>query len=542
MKTSQKIGGAFLLAGLGCCLAAPELMKDGTVLNDWSSAATWGAGLSFVSAFLSAVTGAMSLFKTNRDPLDRGQTERALGSALSKEGVATKADLNALAERLLAEREPGAEAPPVEQLAAALDGLARSGAAAKTEAFALIQQDRTDEGLAQLEAFALRQSEAVGEAAEQTAQTWRQIGVLLRTRNVAKAAEAFERAEAIAPGDRWTLVALSRLYINFLGKPGAAARLLPRLQDAATGTYEKILALETEGSLLYAQSHLTDALDRYEEALALCRTEVEANPDRIRLRRDLSVILNKTGNVLRDQRRLADALERYGESLAICRALVAENPEEPEFQRDLFVVLNKIGDVLRFQGRLDDALDHYEESLTLCRTLLAADSSHPELTRDLSVGLEKTGSILHDQERFADALERYEESLSLCRVLTDHDSSNAERRRDLSVALNRVGDALRGLGRLSEALAHYEESLILCRSLVEDDPSYGTRRRDLSVVLEHIGDIHEAMGRPAEALARYRESLPIAEALATDAPDHAIFRNDLEVTRKRIAILEAKRG
>lgn len=539
MKTSQKIGGAFVLTCAGCVLAAPELMKDGLTLANWSAPATWGAGLSFMGVFIGAVTGVMALVKKDKDPLDQRQTERAVGNALSGAGVATKADLNALAERLLAERDPGAEAPPVEQLAAALDGLARSGAAAKTEAFDLIRQDRMDEGLAQLEAFAQRQSEVLGQAAEQTAETWRQIGVLLLTRNVAKAAEAFEQAEAAAPGDRWTLVELCRLYTGSLGKPQAAAHLLPRLRNAVADQSEKILALESEGDVFHAQGHLAEALDRHEEGLAVCRALAEEHLDDAKCKRDLSVVLNRVGDVLYDLERPTEALARYQESLALRRKLAEDDPDNVRSRRDLSVSLERIGEVLRRQGHLSDALERHEESLILRRVLVQDEPGDAGRCRDLSVALLGVGDVLRDQGDFAGALSHFEEGLTLRRRLANDDPSHAERRRDVSVALERAGEVLRRQGRLVEALEHNESSLTLCRALAGDDPSHVDRRRDLSVCLNNIGGVLEAMERTDEALARYRESLPISEALVSTSPDHPVFQRDVEFTRNRIAILEA---
>lgn len=486
------MGSAFILACVGCGLAIPELMKDGTFLTDWSSPATWVSGLSFLGSLLGAVTGIRSLTEKGKEPLDRRETERALGAAMFKEGVATKADLNALAERLVAGRAPEAEAPPIEQLAAALDGLARSGIAAKTEAFTLIEQNRTDEGLAQLQAFARRQSEVLGQAAEETAKTWRQIGTLLLTRNVSQAAEAFEKAVVAAPSDRWTLVELCRLYLNSLGKPGAAEHLLPLLHASTKDEYEKALALEIEGGILRAKGDLPASLDRHEESLRLFRDLDDDDLPPGQRQRELSVTLENTGNLLRDQ------------------------------------------------GRLSDALDRYEESLGISRTLWEDDRDNTDRKRDLAIGLGRTGRILRELKRSPEALDRFNEALTLFRSLNNSHPAAAQYRRDLSVALNNAGDLLVNEGHISEALAYAEESLALCRQLANNDPSHAEHQRDLSISMERTGDVLEAMNRITDALAMYGESLPIVEALAAASPDNAQFQNDLKVTRTRISELKTK--
>lgn len=389
------------------------------------------------------------------------QIQRAVGRALYEESVATKvdlvplatkADLDTLAERIIAEREPGNAAPPIEQLKGALAGLANSQIAAKAEALALIEDNRLEEGLAKLRAFAEQQSDTVGEAARQTADTWRQLGLLSMTTDVTQAAMAFEEAERVSPGDFRTLGELCRLYCFALRRIQPAADLIPRLIAAASDDRERSIAFEIEGD-----------------------------------------ILSELGE-------LDKAIARYKDSLDITRKLLFENPERAEHARDLVVDLRKFGLAFIKNGSPEQAMDYSLESLEIARDILNKNANHERAIRDVALSLAQVGDalVLNDAES---ALSIYEESLSFRRNLLEVDPTSTRYIRDVSMGLENVGDAHRSLGQYKHALNYYLESLPLAEALADRAPDHAGFARDLEITRARIEVLNELLKKtdPAPA-------------------------------------------
>ena len=62
------------------------------------------------------------------------------------------------------------------------------------------------------------------------------------------------------------------------------------------------------------------------------------------------------------QGKLQEALEAYQQDLAICKRLAEQDKTNSGWQRDLSVSYDKVGDVLVAQGKLQEALEAYQQS------------------------------------------------------------------------------------------------------------------------------------------------------------------------------------
>ncbi|MFN7389473.1 hypothetical protein [Brevundimonas sp.] len=300
MNASIRIGGAFIVTCAGCALAVPVLLEKGGLPTDLSAPETWRAFAGFAGAFLGAVTGILSLTKRDQPPLTPEQTTRTVSNAMFREGVATKADIKGVATKadidaavakLLAANEQSEAAPnppPLDQLRGALEALASSHVAAKTNAFDLIEQGKVDDGLATLEAFAEQQSGLLTAAADQTADTWRQLGYLSLATNVAKAAHSFERAEQVSPGDFSTLMELFGLYLS-LGRIYSAHELCAALSRVAVDDRQRSIALYAQGDVLIEQGKPDQALARYEESLPIAEALAQIDVGNFRFASDLDI-------------------------------------------------------------------------------------------------------------------------------------------------------------------------------------------------------------------------------------------------------------
>jgi tetratricopeptide (TPR) repeat protein len=54
-----------------------------------------------------------------------------------------------------------------------------------------------------------------------------------------------------------------------------------------------------------------------------------------------------------------EALNEYQQSLAIIKRLAGQDESNPSLRRDLSVSYNRVGEALKAQGKYEDALDDY---------------------------------------------------------------------------------------------------------------------------------------------------------------------------------------
>jgi tetratricopeptide (TPR) repeat protein len=295
------------------------------------------------------------------------------------------------------------------------------------------------------------------------------------------------------------------------------------------------------GGVLAAQGKLPETLETYQQSLAIIKRLAEQDPSNAGWQRVLSVGYGNMGNVLEAQGKLPEALEAYQQTLAIIKRLAEQDPSNAGWQQDLSVGYNNVGVVLEAQGKLPEALDAYQQSSAIIKRLAEQDPSNAGWQRDLSVSYGKVGVVLEAQGKLPEALEAYQQTLAIIKRLAEKDPSNAGWQRDLSVSYGKVGGVLAAQGKLPEALEAYQQDLVIAKRLAEQDPSNAGWQRDLSVSYSNVGDVLEAQGKLPEALDAYQQSLNIRRPLAEKRPSKAEWQQDLSVSYGKVGeVLEGQ--
>jgi tetratricopeptide (TPR) repeat protein len=104
-------------------------------------------------------------------------------------------------------------------------------------------------------------------------------------------------------------------------------------------------------------------------------------------------MLANLGDVRIAQGKLQDAVDAYQQGLAIAQRLAEQDKSNTGWQRNLSASYEKVGNVLEAQGKLQEALDAYQQCLKVRQTLAEQDKSNSGLQRDLIVSLYKVGTI-----------------------------------------------------------------------------------------------------------------------------------------------------
>jgi tetratricopeptide (TPR) repeat protein len=235
---------------------------------------------------------------------------------------------------------------------------------------------------------------------------------------------------------------------------------------------------------------LDDVAKKAKEYLDTLPKELVTSP---RLRQQ-GLMLDNLGDVLVAQGKLPEALEAYQQTLAISKRLADQDKSNADGQRDLSFGYERVGGVLAAQGKLPEALEAYQQSLTIRRTLADQDKSNAGGQRDLAVSYEKVGGVLALQGKLPEALEVFQQCLTIAKRLADQDKSNAVGQRDLAVSYEKVGDVLALQGKLPEALELYQQSLTIIKRLADQDKSNAGWQRDLIVSLCRVAIVRTEIG------------------------------------------------
>jgi tetratricopeptide (TPR) repeat protein len=100
-------------------------------------------------------------------------------------------------------------------------------------------------------------------------------------------------------------------------------------------------------------------------------------------------LLGNLGDLRVAQGKLPEALDAYQQKLAISKRLAEQDKTNSVWQRDLADSYERLGDVLPAQGKLPEALDVYQQGLAIAKRLAEQDKSNTGWQRDLAVSYKK---------------------------------------------------------------------------------------------------------------------------------------------------------
>jgi tetratricopeptide (TPR) repeat protein/class 3 adenylate cyclase/tRNA A-37 threonylcarbamoyl transferase component Bud32 len=307
-------------------------------------------------------------------------------------------------------------------------------------------------------------------------------------------------------------------------------------QDQSNLGWQRGLSVSYDrvGNILVAQGKLQDGLDAYQKSLKIRQTLGEHDQSNSGWGRDLSVSYNKIGEVLVAQGKLQEALDAYQQGLVIAKRLAEQDKSNSVWQRDLSLSYNDVGGVLAAQGKLQDALDAYQQGLKIRETLVGQDASNTGWQRDLSVSYDRIADVLVEQGKLQEALDAYRQSLKIRRTLAEQDASNSGWQRDLAVSYNKVGNVLVAQGKLQEAEDSYQQDLAISKRLADQDQSNSIWQRDLSVGYNEVGDVLVAQGKLQDGLDAYQQGLATIKRLAGQDNSNSSWQRDLSVSYEKV--------
>jgi tetratricopeptide (TPR) repeat protein len=243
--------------------------------------------------------------------------------------------------------------------------------------------------------------------------------------------------------------------------------------------------LIAEGMQLYRESRYSEALDKWQQGLALAKTIGHKSGE--------GTTLNNIGLVYQSLGQYPKALEYYEQSLVIKKAIGDKSGES--------TTLNNIGGIYDSLGQYPKALEYYEQSLVISKVI--GDKSGESTT------LNNIGVVYRSLGRYPKALEYYEQSLAISKVIGDKSGEGT--------TLNNIGGIYDSLGQYPKALEYYEQSLVI-RKAIGDKSGEGT-------TLNNIGIVYQSLGRYPKALEYYEQSLVISKAIGDKSGESNTLSN-----------------
>ncbi|MCA9650653.1 MAG: serine/threonine protein kinase [Myxococcales bacterium] len=363
--------------------------------------------------------------------------------------------------------------------------------------------------------------------------------VALDGRRYDEAEPSFDEAYLLAlrSGDHRTAVeamAALAFTVGVRRMREAEAMLLIRTAEALAediGSPElHAVVLNDMGGILQANAHHADAIERFEQALAIQRELLgEGHPSTTATMTNIALSLQEAGDYPR-------SLEIRHRVLELERGYLGD--EHPRIAR----LLHIIGNSLHQRGDYEASVEHLERALQMRRKLLGPQ--HPETAHTMaSLGLAQSALGRHAEaernirEAFeilerevgiehyevidtltnlaivVDAQGRFEEALALHQRTADAlERVMGPEHPRTAVALSNTAGELVSLRRYEEALPLVERAIAILRE------TSGPEHPHLAVFEGNAGNILLGLGRLPQAEERFRRALPVMEAAF--GPEH----------------------
>jgi CHAT domain-containing protein/lipopolysaccharide biosynthesis regulator YciM len=381
-------------------------------------------------------------------------------------------------------QENGAAAASTPEEASAIEKLAESLAAAKTDGE---RSDLVNRGAALVKPALVQELFKRGKALE-------------GQKNYAPALALYEFAQTMAErlDDRRGIV---EAYVNIGGLYSAQGK-----REQAIEIFQKGLELgerwgeqKSSAVILAFLGMINRSQGNYEEALKLFEKSL-ALSEAVQYQRNIHYSLLNIGILYRLQGDYAKALEYAQKTLAISESL--------KDKKMIAGALHSLGNIQSMQGNHQTALDSFQRAAALNKEVGDKGSLAGLLTN--------IGIVYEGQGNYEQAQQYHAQSLALYQELGNRSGE--------AFALNNLGTLHSNMKRYTEALEYYQRSLKLRTDLNE--------KQNIAETVRNIGTTQAALGDYASALDSVRQSLAlwqergnkVGEALALNEMGFIYYR------------------
>jgi serine/threonine protein kinase len=294
---------------------------------------------------------------------------------------------------------------------------------------------------------------------------------------------------------------------------------------------------EHRGDVLLAGGKLGEAIQAYEQSVALRREAIEAASDPIPAHMALGASLAKLGDARLESAEIEEALADLEESLEILKWISTIDLNETAPKAAVVKAMVKFGDAQLAVGKADDAFTTYEKAQQVAIIVAQFSSDNLEYQLGICQGLARLGDCERARGNLESAREFHSKSLDQLRTLSTANPDNELLQSELSAELARLGE----VSEAPEAARLFEESAGVLETLVESDQINPTWRRRLAIAQDRLGDARSESD-PIAAGIHYRSSIKTVQQLLASDQAPETWRLKQIITLYKLADLDKKRG
>ena len=237
-----------------------------------------------------------------------------------------------------------------------------------------------------------------------------------------------------------------------------------------------------------------------------------------------------------------EALDLFQESVAVLEPLVRREPPVPEYQRALAVSLNNLGREYQRGRETQLAEQTYLRARTLRKALVRLEPSKLALQGELASTLGNLALLYQGTERLADAETTFEEALGLFQKVATAGRDDDEARKGVADTHGNMSLLFEHTGRRQRAEQAHRLALAARETLFTRHPTDPISARNLASSHLNLGGFYEDAGRPTEAISAYRKAIEILEGLVAGHPSVLAYQNELGKAYNNLGIFHAARS
>jgi CHAT domain-containing protein/tetratricopeptide (TPR) repeat protein len=243
----------------------------------------------------------------------------------------------------------------------------------------------------------------------------------------------------------------------------------------------RVLELYRRGEDLWGQGRVADAIEVYEQAVALAPAAFGAQS------KTTADLTNNLAHIYTEAGQFAKAEPLYLSSLAVREQL--SGPDS----REVAICLNNLGELYRQTGRFDQAEPMFRRCLAIKEAKLGPD--HP----NVALTLNNLADNYRDSRQFALAEPLYRRCLAILEPKLEPDHPQ-------------LATTLDNLAHLYARMDRYEDSIPLAkRALKIFEAKYGPDHRDTAICVNNLGCMYEGAGQFTVAEGLYLRALAVNE-------------------------------
>ncbi|MFL6786258.1 MAG: TIR domain-containing protein [Sphingomicrobium sp.] len=326
---------------------------------------------------------------------------------------------------------------------------------------------------------------------------------------LAQRAKALTLIGQIAQTRGNTSEALKR-YEEALASTAEAVRRYPddpqRLFDHAQNVFYV-------GYIAYQRGSLSDAAARFREYKQLADRMVAIAPDNKDYRLEQVYANTNLGTVLMDERRYKAAAATYQSSLNVSEALASAEPHNPDYRKRVSSNLAWIADAHEYSGAIEQAIGDRERQIGVLHDLERIDARDAEVQRDGLTAHRALGRLLGSRGDITGGLKELLIGEAIGDKLFGIEPENTEWLQASANSRYDLADLQLAAGQTDAAAATMRSQCEIVDRLLQHDSSVADWRSNLrSACFELRARVALAQGQPAEAFAVAQQSLAAARA------------------------------